>query len=281
MNPASLFRAWAGVALAGFVSMAAPVKAVESNAPPAGLVGTNDFAAVNAAVNATGESATNAPEATARATATNSPAKNSPATNSPVTIDPATGDTKAVNTATNGVAAKSDFTAFRVISERNIFNPNRSARTRRSGGGAPRRTVRVDSFKLAGTMSYDQGDLAFFDGSGATYRKAAKTNETIAGYRITSITVDEVKLEADGKTVTARVGTQFRRTDDGPWVISAAGSPEPPKEAASTDADEPGAEGVTEISGSGSGNPAGKFKLDWVGEGPGLRLAGRIVCCVA
>ncbi len=235
MNPASLFRAWTGLALAGIACTAAPVKAVESNAPPAGLVGTNAVAAVNAVA----ESATN-----------------SPATNSPVTIDPAAGDAKPANGATNGLAAKTDFTTFRVISERNIFNPNRSARTRRSGGGAPRRTVRVDSFKLAGTMSYDQGDLAFFDGSGASYRKAAKTNETIAGYRITSITVDEVKLEADGKTVTARVGTQFRRTDDGPWVISAAGSPEPPKETTPADADEPGAEGVTEVSGSGSGGDA-------------------------
>ena len=55
---------------------------------------------------------------------------------------------------------------------------------------------------MVGTMSYAKGEVAFFDGSSALYRKAVKIGETIAGHKVVAVTPDEVRMEADGKPVT-------------------------------------------------------------------------------
>src|SRR5438045_3364313 len=47
-----------------------------------------------------------------------------------------------------------NYSAFQVISERNIFNPHRYARTLRTAGPS-RRAVRVDVFALVGMISYE------------------------------------------------------------------------------------------------------------------------------
>src|SRR5262245_49763727 len=62
--------------------------------------------------------------------------------------------------------------AFRLIADRNIFNPNRSGRTpeREYTRREPERRVRTESLALVGTMSYDHGLFAFFDGSNSDYR---------------------------------------------------------------------------------------------------------------
>src|SRR5262245_38315845 len=59
--------------------------------------------------------------------------------------------------------AKLDESAFRIVSERNIFNANRSGGTVRSTSS--RRPVRVETFALVGTMAYEKGVFAFFEGS--------------------------------------------------------------------------------------------------------------------
>src|SRR5271167_1737375 len=68
-------------------------------------------------------------------------------------------------------ASEADFSSFQVISERNIFNPNRTARHR--GGNRPQPVA--DAFALVGTMSYAKGAFAFFDGTSSDYRKAVPT----------------------------------------------------------------------------------------------------------
>src|SRR5205085_7839701 len=92
-----------------------------------------------------------------------------------------------------------DFQAFKILTERNIFDPNRSSDS--GPRSEPRKAARVESFALVGTLSYEKGNFAFFDGSGSAYRKALKTGDTIAGYKIAEITAAGVKLEANGKQV--------------------------------------------------------------------------------
>ncbi len=111
-----------------------------------------------------------------------------------------------------------DFQAFRILTERNIFDPNRSSDSGRPS--EPKRAARVESFALVGTLSYEKGDFAFFDGSGSAYRKALKSGDTIAGYRIAEITADHVKLEADGKQVELGVGVQMKKQDEGEWQLA-------------------------------------------------------------
>src|SRR2546425_1235805 len=50
-----------------------------------------------------------------------------------------------------------DYSSFRIVSERNIFNPNRSSRSNRNTRTDSERRVKIESFALVGTMSYEKG----------------------------------------------------------------------------------------------------------------------------
>jgi hypothetical protein len=115
-----------------------------------------------------------------------------------------------------------DFQSFRIISERNIFNPNRSSRGDRSTRRRdPERRSRTESFALVGTMNYDKGWFAFFDGSSSDYRKALQPEDTIAGYKISEIAANHVKLEStNSQPVELLVGMQMRKQDENDWRVS-------------------------------------------------------------
>ena len=116
---------------------------------------------------------------------------------------------------TNAVAGPPslDFAAFRLIVDRNIFDPNRVPH--RSSGPAPKV---LDSFTLVGTMSYEKGDFAFFNGTREDFQKVLKRDDTIAGYKVLSISPDTVTLALDTNQVHLAVGSQLRRQEDGRWV---------------------------------------------------------------
>jgi hypothetical protein len=118
---------------------------------------------------------------------------------------------------TNAVA-RLDYESFKIITDRNIFDPNRSSRSRTRTDGP--RPARVESFALVGTMSYENGTYAFFDGTGSSYRKAIKTGDTIAGYKVSDISADRVKLEANGQQIELNVGVQMRKQEEGEWQLA-------------------------------------------------------------
>jgi hypothetical protein len=112
---------------------------------------------------------------------------------------------------------KFDESAFRIVAERNIFNANRS-------GGAvrlpSRRPTSVEFFALVGTMEYEKGAFAFFEGSSSEFTKAIKADSVIGGHKLMSIAATGVKLEADGKEIELPVGSQMRREDQGAWQVT-------------------------------------------------------------
>ena len=113
-----------------------------------------------------------------------------------------------------------DYASFHIITDRNIFDPRRSARytpTERTR----RPTARIDSFALVGTMSYEKGLFAFFDGSSSDYRKVLKQDDTIAGFKVAGIEASYVKLASPSNQVELHVGMQLRHEEDGAWQISA------------------------------------------------------------
>ncbi len=110
-----------------------------------------------------------------------------------------------------------DFSNFQVISERNIFNPNRTARHKH--GNRPQPVA--DAFSLVGTMSYAKGTFAFFDGTSSDYRRVVQNAGTIAGYKVTNITPTAVKLANGDKQLVMKVGTQMRREEKGAWQLAA------------------------------------------------------------
>ncbi|HEY2951743.1 MAG TPA: hypothetical protein VGK40_04120 [Verrucomicrobiae bacterium] len=121
--------------------------------------------------------------------------------------------------------ARLNYDSFRIISQRNIFNPNRSSRgdrtpimtTRRE----PDRRVRTESFALVGTMSYEKGSFAFFDGTSSQYQRTLQPADTIAGYTITDIASSHVKLEStNSQTIELPVGMEMRRRDEGEWLLA-------------------------------------------------------------
>ena len=113
-----------------------------------------------------------------------------------------------------------DSSSFRVISERNIFNPNRSPRyAPRTERREYRRPNRVDSLSLVGTMSYEKGQFAFFDGSSYEFRKTLKPSDSIAGYKVIAVGRDRVLLAAGTNALELKVGTQMRREDEGAWHV--------------------------------------------------------------
>jgi hypothetical protein len=109
--------------------------------------------------------------------------------------------------------------SFRLISDRNIFNANRTGRRDRS---AEVPAPRVDTITLVGTMDYDKGEFAFFDGSAADLRKALQPGQTIAQFTVAKVARDGVELARDGKTFKMALGQQLRRPEGGDWNLIGA-----------------------------------------------------------
>jgi hypothetical protein len=125
-----------------------------------------------------------------------------------------------VKGATNA-ASEPDLSAFRIISQRNIFDPNRSpGRQARRTEREPQRTSRTERFALLGTMSYEKGRFAFFDGSSSEYRKSLKPGDGIAGFKIAEVAPTCVKLETTNSEVLELcVGMQMQRRDTDAWQL--------------------------------------------------------------
>ena len=140
------------------------------------------------------------------------------------------------------------FSSF--ITERNIFNPSRYAInpdrprpiTRQQQRSAP-------TFTLVGTMSYEKGMFAFFDGNQSELRKVLyqSASNGIAGFTVAEITPSSVTLQtADKKqTVQMKIG-QTMRQEGASWQLAESGqifadtssgeSPAPAADSSSPDA---------------------------------------------
>ncbi len=118
---------------------------------------------------------------------------------------------------TNSAPKNASLSDYKLVYERNIFNPKRYAR---STGERPRETTRpsrVDTLALVGVMAYEKGTFAFFDGSSADSRKASKQGETVAGLQVASIEANAVILKAGTNEFVLEVGSQLRRDNGGDW----------------------------------------------------------------
>ena len=114
--------------------------------------------------------------------------------------------------------------SFRVISDRNIFNPSRFARSSgRTARTESRPASRVESFTLVGLMAYEKGVFAFFDGTSANYRKTLEADGAISEFKITGLSPKQVKLVSGTNEFTLLVGMQVRREDEGDWFLTEPG----------------------------------------------------------
>lgn len=134
----------------------------------------------------------------------------------------------------SSVAPTAQFDNFRLIADRNIFNPNRTGRRERT-----EEPPKTDYLALVGTLESDHGLRAFFDGSDSSLRKALRVGETVDKFKVTKITPNVVDLERDGKTLSMRVGQAFRRPEGADWNISAEQYARPEATAAKVDTSTP------------------------------------------
>lgn len=124
---------------------------------------------------------------------------------------------------TNAVAEAAPLTGvdqFQLIWKRNIFDPQRAR-----DGEAPPPTESehvpvVDSFTLLGSMSYEKGKFAFFDGTSSDYRKTLEAGGKIGGFTIAEIDPAKVVLESAEKKIDFPVGAQMKRADKGEWKFN-------------------------------------------------------------
>ena len=124
---------------------------------------------------------------------------------------------------TNSVSG-TDFPSFKIIAERNIFNPSRSGRA--VAVANPPKPVKVDTFTLVGASSSEAGRFAFFDGSSSEFRKVVKPGDSFAGFKIADVSWNRVKLvSANGTPMEMAIQSQMKRLDEGEWSFNA--SPEP------------------------------------------------------
>lgn len=122
------------------------------------------------------------------------------------------------------VKADEGFKPFAIITERNVFNANRLATDAAPPVAAapkPARPPKVESFALLGTMISERGAVAFFDGSSAAFRKAAETGDPLGSYTVTAIAHDRVTLQAGEHALCLPLKMQFRREDQGEWLLAA------------------------------------------------------------
>lgn len=127
------------------------------------------------------------------------------------------------------------FEDFKIVYERNIFSPSR--RAQQPGAGERVKPKKVEGFSLVGTMIYEQGSYAFFNGSEAKYRTAVTVSNTLAGLKLIDITPNSVKFNSASNILELTMDKQLKREDEGEWqLVPGAGSWDAPA-ASSSDRD--------------------------------------------
>ena len=134
------------------------------------------------------------------------------------------------------------FEDFGILTARNIFDPERGrpAPERPSRPDPPERREHVD---LLGVLLYNEGAVAFFEGSDRDYSGAFKQGDKIAEYRIGAIDTSKVTLEKDGERIGMPMQARLERHGEGKWNLeegaAGRGDQQPPAggETAKTTAD--------------------------------------------
>jgi hypothetical protein len=145
------------------------------------------------------------------------PGQSSPVSAAPTraTTGPAAQPAPARNDSSIAPPSTGTFETFRLVSDRNIFNPNRTGRRDRTEEQPPR----TDIISLVGTLESEHGLRSFFDGSDSGFRKALRVGDTIDKFKVVKITPNVVDLERDGKIISMRVGQQLRRPEGADWNL--------------------------------------------------------------
>jgi hypothetical protein len=105
---------------------------------------------------------------------------------------------------------------FKLIQERNIFDPDRR-KAREPRRERPPEPPREESFTLLGTMTYGQRILAFFEGTERDWTGSFELGKDVGGHILREVAFDKVVLELEGETIALEVGAGRSRRADEAW----------------------------------------------------------------
>lgn len=131
-----------------------------------------------------------------------------------------------------GVPGPTDYADFsRFITDRNIFDPNRVPHSPgRPSTYTPPPVIPVSApaFSLVGTMAYEKGYFAFFNGNQDGLKKVLHVPGEIAGYTVAQIQYGRVTLEATNpaQKIELTVGDVMRQ-ENGAWRMTGPGDVTP------------------------------------------------------
>ena len=174
------------------------------------------------------------------------------------TLAVALAGTEAFAQSNNAIPGPTDYAAFsRFITDRNIFDPNRQPHHTTDHRTVPRpstHSASAPAFSLVGTMSYEKGIFAFFNGNNDDLKKALLVSGKIADYTVTEIAYGRVTLETTNQSrkLEMKVGDVMRE-ENGAWQLAGPGEVSPGTGSSESGSSSRGA--AAENSGSGSGTP--------------------------
>ncbi len=110
------------------------------------------------------------------------------------------------------------YAAFKLVWERNIFDPNR--RPFRPRDPSTERPRRRDVMTLVGTMISELGSYAFFDGNTSDARKVLKPGNEIGTYKIADIAMQGIKVRNGTNMMDLTLGGEITREEGQAWQIA-------------------------------------------------------------
>ena len=114
---------------------------------------------------------------------------------------------------------KTGFARFELVLQRNIFDPERrppvQLGVRKTETPPPAHRI-----GLVGVYIDEEQRVALFAGSSGEYNLTLVTGESIAGFKVTSITTDNITLRKGDREIELRVGASLRKQGDEDWELS-------------------------------------------------------------
>ncbi len=118
-------------------------------------------------------------------------------------------------------SGNSEFSQFRIVIQRNIFNPNRRKPVVRETVPPPA-PPQIDQITLVGTLISEPTAFAFFAGSSPVFNSVAQRGETVAGHTIAEIHSSGITLRDATRTLELKVSEGLERRDGGAWKPASA-----------------------------------------------------------
>ncbi len=125
-------------------------------------------------------------------------------------------------------AAEDGFSAYKVLSERNIFSPTRGTPVEEREEQTPEApVVLLDAIKLLGVVVVDGLPTAFFAGNVEGVSGMRQLGDRLAGLEVKTIATTGVLLAGEQGELKLAVGSAMTRRGDEEWQIAAEAPPIP------------------------------------------------------